>query len=162
MVVGNHIDSKLAMSRALGAAFLSHQVEQLERSASSPAPAGAWRRDIGRGGAAPRGVNDRQRPMTNGAGPGGSPPKMLLRRKDPGADSNAAAAQGDVRLKRRFNEGPIRGKDADVIVLDASVLVHCFGQVKAWCRDGREEILVVPLEGTLSHHHIMVVYLNLG
>lgn len=38
-------------------------------------------------------------------------------------------------------------KDADVIVVDASVLVHALYQVKKWCRDGREEILIVPLEG---------------
>jgi len=37
-------------------------------------------------------------------------------------------------------------KDADIIVVDASVLVHALYQVKKWCRDGRKEILIVPLE----------------
>jgi hypothetical protein len=150
MVVGaDKMDSKLAMSRALGAAFLSHQVEQLERAASSPA--GAWRRDAGRGGAAPRGVgvNVRQRTPSAGVGAGGSPPKTLLRRREP--SDSVPAAQGDARPKRRSNEGSGRGKDADVVIVDASVLVHCIGQVKAWCRDGREETIVVPLEGVFVH-----------
>jgi hypothetical protein len=38
-------------------------------------------------------------------------------------------------------------KDADIVVIDASVLVHALYQVKKWCRDGRKEILIVPLEG---------------
>jgi hypothetical protein len=36
------------------------------------------------------------------------------------------------------------------------VLVNALGQVKKWCRDGQEEIIIVPLEGTvlfsLSRH----------
>jgi hypothetical protein len=40
-------------------------------------------------------------------------------------------------------------KEADVIIVDASVLVNALGQVKKWCRDGQEEIIIVPLEGTL-------------
>lgn len=41
-----------------------------------------------------------------------------------------------------------RDKDADVVVVDASVLIHALYQVKKWCRDGREEIVIVPLEGS--------------
>ena len=41
-------------------------------------------------------------------------------------------------------------KEADVIVVDASVLVNALGQVKKWCRDGQEEIIIVPLEGTVA------------
>lgn len=41
-------------------------------------------------------------------------------------------------------------KDADVVVVDASVLVNALGQVKKWCRDGQEEVIIVPLEGTVS------------
>lgn len=40
-----------------------------------------------------------------------------------------------------------KDKDVDIIVVDASVLVHALYQVKKWCRDGRAEILIVPLEG---------------
>lgn len=42
-------------------------------------------------------------------------------------------------------------KDADVVVVDASVLVHALHQVKKWCRDGRAEVVIVPLEGTFSN-----------
>lgn len=38
-------------------------------------------------------------------------------------------------------------KDADVVVVDASVLVHALYQVKKWCKDGRQEKIIVPLEG---------------
>ena len=41
-------------------------------------------------------------------------------------------------------------KDADVVVVDASVLVHALPQVKKWCRDGRKEVVIVPLEGELA------------
>ena len=41
-------------------------------------------------------------------------------------------------------------KDADIVVVDASVLIHALGQVKKWCREGREEIIIAPLEGTRS------------
>ena len=43
-----------------------------------------------------------------------------------------------------------REKDADVVVVDASVLVHALYQVKKWCRDGREEVIIIPLEGKRS------------
>lgn len=48
---------------------------------------------------------------------------------------------------RKSNEELRGGKDADIIVVDASVLVHALHQVKKWCRDGRDEIVIVPLEG---------------
>lgn len=128
LVIGNN---KLAMSKALGAAFLTHQVEQLEKSTNN----NGWRRD---GRTAPsRGPPGPRR--APGAAPA-SPPKNIARRKQSGD-----RAVGDAPPKRRSNEGAT--KDADVIVIDASVLVHCLNQVKAWCKDGREEILVVPLEG---------------
>jgi hypothetical protein len=61
--------------------------------------------------------------------------------------------------KQRIDDKPLRdspdkkqkhdqeSKDADVIVIDASVLIHALGQLKKWSRDGREEIIIVPLEG---------------
>ena len=48
-------------------------------------------------------------------------------------------------------------KDADVVVVDASVLVHGIEHLKRWCRNGREEIVIVPLEGVfnpLSSSHL--------
>jgi hypothetical protein len=47
-------------------------------------------------------------------------------------------------LQRGYSE---KEKDADVVVVDASVLVHALHQVKRWCREGREEVVIVPLEG---------------
>lgn len=51
-----------------------------------------------------------------------------------------------VDIKARM-EGLDVKKEADVVVLDASVLIHCLNRIKDWCRKGRQEILVVPLEG---------------
>ena len=47
-------------------------------------------------------------------------------------------------------KGGVKEKDADVIVVDASVLVNALGQLKKWCRDGQEEIIIVPLEGAVQ------------
>jgi hypothetical protein len=40
-----------------------------------------------------------------------------------------------------------KDKDADVVVVDASVLVHALHHVKKWCREGRDEVVIIPLEG---------------
>jgi hypothetical protein len=55
--------------------------------------------------------------------------------------------KNDTRSRGRSSEDSKGEKDADVIVVDASVLVHAIYQVKKWCRDGREEVIIVPLEG---------------
>ncbi|KAK7018440.1 hypothetical protein R3P38DRAFT_3360194 [Favolaschia claudopus] len=34
-------------------------------------------------------------------------------------------------------------QDADVAIVDASVLVHALRQVKRWCRDGSEEVVII-------------------
>ena len=57
----------------------------------------------------------------------------------------AVRGGGPVQVREERNE-----KDADIVVVDASVLIHALGQVKKWCREGREEIIIVPLEGTRS------------
>lgn len=142
VVVGS---DKHALSRALGAAFLSHQVEQLEKSVGGPGrgQGGAWR--------------GRRTSPSGGRGGGRMAP-------GPGLQMNGPAAKN---TQRRVTEGGMQGrvlegqharknsaeekeKDADVIVVDASVLVHCLGQIKAWCREGRSEVLIVPLEGVPS------------
>lgn len=126
--------NKLAMSKALGAAFLNHQVEQLEKTVSGK-DNGGWRdRKFGPPQANAdyaRGPNNRRPPAGAGAGPKAA-------RK--GADVGGA----DERRKR---EGTSDEKDADIVVVDASVLVHALPHVKKWCRDGRQEIVIVPLEG---------------
>ncbi|KAJ7112994.1 hypothetical protein C8R44DRAFT_234521 [Mycena epipterygia] len=123
---------KKAMSRALGAAFLNHQVEQLEKSAAS----GNWR--------------------SRAPNPQSSP------KRGPQPGSNATIATTAKPAPRKKNAGVLiiprdtppasvrrsmeDEKDADVVVVDASVLVHALHQVKKWCRDGRAEVVIVPLE----------------
>lgn len=121
-VVGSN---KLAMSRALGAAFLNHQVEQLEKSVAGPGTAN-WR--------------DRRTPDAwHRADPKRRSPRTQKREEDDGAvEVNAD------KSKRKDESKP--QKDADIIVVDASVLVHALPHVKKWCREGREEVLIVPLE----------------
>ncbi|KDQ22604.1 hypothetical protein PLEOSDRAFT_1114632 [Pleurotus ostreatus PC15] len=115
--------NKMAMSRALGAAFLSHQVEQLEKSVNTPQ--GAWR--------------EKKNTFANQRLP---PFKQADQRRRNGRES-----YGDVDFRRRrSHEDYEETKDADVIIVDASVLVHALSQVKKWCRDGRQEVVIVPLE----------------
>ena len=137
---------KMAMSRALGAAFLNHQVEQLEKTVTSNGPtSGNWR--------------DRKYPATGGA------------KRDPTSTAVKTAPKTRVETKglppmkerdrtfdrsnttspsmRRTSGEEKREKDADIIVVDASVLIHALYQVKKWCRDGRQEIVIVPLEGAI-------------
>ncbi|CDO76532.1 hypothetical protein BN946_scf184399.g2 [Trametes cinnabarina] len=126
--------NKLAMSRALGAAFLNHQVEQLEKTVHT---GGNWRGrrspETWRGGA-------EAKRAFSGPGPN---PKIIKRR---GEDGEAAAkgprAEGE---DRRSDDGKGH-KDADIVVIDASVLVNGLYHLKKWCRDGREEVVIVPLE----------------
>ena len=132
--------NKVAMSRALGAAFLSHQVEQLEKSVHT---AGNWRErrnpDNWRAGA-----GDTKRCFTG--------PKIIQKRRDDSVESRPRQPSPKMereheRRDRRSEEGKGSHKDADVVVLDASVLIHGLYHVKKWSRDGREEVVIVPLEG---------------
>lgn len=135
------------MSRALGAAFLSHQVEQLEKSVSSNGPAsGNWR--------------DRKNPNLYGNISSGGPkkgpnsPGVKVAQRKKGGETPTKERQKDKDFDRstpviirRSQEEQRKTKDADVVVVDASVLIHALYQVKKWCKDGREEIVLVPLEG---------------
>ena len=128
------------MSRALGAAFLSHQVEQLEKSVNNRIPGTAnWRdrkmphSDIG-------GMNYSEKHHNSSAAlssrrVSGTPPKQFIDDRPPRNSSDKKQKRGQ------------EYKDADIIVLDASVLIHALGQLKKWSRDGRKEIIIVPLEG---------------
>lgn len=145
------------MSRALGAAFLNHQVEQLEKSVTNGPGMGNWRERDRRN---PQARKDHPSANVRGGGDRG------VRRAQPQAQdmkfvkspTREDVPQGrvEVNMGRRSHEEP-RGveKDADVIVVDSSVLVHALYQVKKWCRDGRQEILIVPLEGmSISANHL--------
>lgn len=134
--------NKIAMSRALGAAFLNHQVEQLEKSVHT---AGNWRErrspDNWRAGA---GTGDNKR---NFAGQ-----KVIQKRREDSVESRPRQPSPKMereheRRDRRSEEGRGPQKDADVVVVDASVLIHGLYHLKKWSRDGREEIVIVPLEG---------------
>ena len=145
---------KVAMSRALGAAFLSHQVEQLEKSVSTNGPtSGNWR--------------DRKYPATGSAKRDPSSPAVKMAPKTKVETKTLPMKERDRTFDRNITTSPNmrrasaedkREKDADIIVVDASVLIHALYQVKKWCRDGRQEIVIVPLEGTtilvtFSHIH---------
>ncbi|KAJ7844638.1 hypothetical protein B0H13DRAFT_126493 [Mycena leptocephala] len=123
---------KKAMSRALGAAFLNHQVEQLEKSAAS----GNWRSRAPNPQASSKRV---QQPGNNATIATTTKPSP---RKKTGGVLIIPRDTPPVSVRRSMEEE----KDADVVVVDASVLVHALHQVKRWCRDGREEIVIVPLE----------------
>lgn len=127
------------MSRALGAAFLNHQVEQLEKTVSNGGPAsGNWR--------------DRRQAHQRTYSPVSPGATATKRGSNPVAQTKKG---GETPVDRTTNISPTarkrsgeeERKDADVVVVDASVLVNALYQVKKWCRDGREEIVIVPLEG---------------
>ncbi|PPR06267.1 hypothetical protein CVT24_000886 [Panaeolus cyanescens] len=147
----------MAMSRALGAAFLNHQVEQLEKTVSSNGPAsGNWRErksnynHQGHGHSAPtkRGPNSPGGPVVHRKKASG---ESRDRMTQPGLDKpNRDRQVEDVTAiqapRRNSEEEDRKGKDADVVVVDASVLLHALYKVKRWCKDGRQEVLIVPLE----------------
>lgn len=142
--------NKLAMSRALGAAFLNHQVEQLEKSVNgsgtgnwrdrrSPQTRGGYTNPNGRGGIVDRSARRPPEPSQDSGKSVKSKPREVLEREK---------EKTEVGLGRRSYEEARKGeKDADVVVVDSSVLVHALYQVKKWCKEGRGEIIIVPLEG---------------
>ncbi|KAK7018447.1 PINc domain-containing protein [Favolaschia claudopus] len=127
---------KKAMSRALGAAFLNHQVEQLEKSAAS----GNWR---SRGPPASPQSSPKRQPYSASTNNNKS---SLRGKKNGGGNTFVISKDSASSTQRRSVEEPNAEKDADVVIVDASVLVHALHQVKRWCRDGREEVVIVPLE----------------
>jgi hypothetical protein len=135
------------MSRALGAAFLNHQVEQLEKTVTNGAGVGSWRdrRQPQVEYASPkgRGANDRGAKRSTHAQGGKS-----VKKKE-GDVVEKTREKHDVGSSRRSVEEQRKGeKDADIVVVDSSVLVNALYQVKKWCKEGREEVIIVPLEGT--------------
>ena len=160
----------MAMSRALGAAFLNHQVEQLEKSVSANSPSsGNWRdrKNIPT-------IQDTSPPQYHKRTPM-APGIKIVHRKN-GSDTTTFVVQERSALRERFNSkfaatensslNPIRQRgdsgdnDADIIIVDASVLVHALYQLKKWSRDGRKEIIIVPLEGILGVHIIFGLLLT--
>lgn len=140
-------NNKLAMSRALGAAFLTHQVEQLEKSVSHQGHTRmAGRKDLphDREGDVDR-ERDRRQPVgvtVHKRGLATHPPKQ----RAPSGTKQIPRRDYPERPGYKTHEYQRELKDADLIVLDTSVLVHALHKVKKWCKDGREEIVIVPLE----------------
>src|ERR1700733_10816707 len=146
------------MSSALGAAFLTHQVEQLEKSVSAapPRPSPSRNHNSNSNNNNNNNWRDRQRshPQQSADSKRGQLPIGGIR-----ITTTHAYQQHQQQQRERPGATKTRGaedakktsaKEADVIVVDASVLVNALGQVKKWCRDGQEEIIIVPLEGTVS------------
>lgn len=110
--------NKVAMSKALGQAFLSHQVRQLEAGASK------------------RGRHGRR---------GGTPmhgdviPREAVSKSVP--NDNALANQ----VQETRPVSPLVANKR--IVIDASVLIHGLDQVKKWCIGEKVGQLIIPLEG---------------
>ncbi|KAF5361426.1 hypothetical protein D9758_006125 [Tetrapyrgos nigripes] len=140
-------ESKIAMSRALGAAFLNHQVEQLEKSVSNGASSGNWRdRDRDRkynpgnnnnnNSSAKRSTNSPGKPMNSSRRRGGGG----------GADEFDRTRTVEQAGGGRRRSDAESEKDADVVIADASVLIHSLNSLKKWSRNGREEVVIVPLE----------------
>lgn len=151
-------NKQLAMSKALGAAFLNHQVEQLEKSVGTNPTSPNWRDRDRRGGVG--GGRGRGRGGGDGAnGANGHATKRspqpqrrqaTWKKGGPGGGGEFIDQEPGVGFNRRKSSEEKGEKNADVIVVDSSVLVHALYQVKKWCKDGREEVLIVPLEGMCS------------
>lgn len=149
--------NRLAMSKALGAAFLNHQVEQLERKVTSGngrGRGGGWReeRRFGSPRAGP-GSNehptDRNSNYKKGGAPGGGGARMQKRHVSSPEAGHGQVAEEKIQMSWRDESKPDNLKDADIVVLDASVLIHGISYLKKLCRDGRQEIVIIPLEGTV-------------
>ncbi|KAG9078440.1 hypothetical protein FRC06_008364 [Ceratobasidium sp. 370] len=143
------------MSRALGAAFLSHQVAELERNANGP----RGRPARGRGGARTGGgvrrsdkdqdydpEFDRARAKADfGINPTNGD-EGSWRRRPQSSDDTASESASPPRPRAINAAHGARGTPlADVIVVDGSVLIYALGAVQRWCRNGRTEV-VIPLE----------------
>jgi hypothetical protein len=113
---------KIAMSKALGQAFLSHQVRRLEEDAG------------GRGRHSNRRGNSRPHPDINNK-----------------HSRNITAKRSVVNATNNDEDGVPVSKPPSRIVLDTSVLVHALDQVKKWCSANNEMKIIIPLEGVSCH-----------
>lgn len=133
------------MSRALGTAFLSHQVSQLEKDIIKGSNNGPQGRGNARGGG--RGGRGGARGGSRGGGRNGHPRPQLGApgQADDNQDSNRPGAT-QWRSNKAIKE-VTQAKVADRIVVDASVLIHALPTVRTWCRDSSKEVVIIPLEG---------------
>lgn len=103
----------------------------------------------GSSGAGRRGPNSLGAKMSPRKKAGGDGPSgMVTRERLPPRDKDFDRSTNfSPTGKRGSAEEERKAKDADIVVVDASVLIHALYQVKKWCRDGREEVIIIPLEG---------------
>ncbi|KAF8603398.1 hypothetical protein BDV93DRAFT_606950 [Ceratobasidium sp. AG-I] len=141
--------NRTSMSRALGAAFLSHQVAELERNAPGNHRSKPSRGRGGRGGGARRSNRDqdydpdfdRARARAD-FGISSPTDEGSWRRRPQSSDDTASESASPPRAIH----GHVRSApQPDVIVVDGSVLIHALGAVQRWCRNGRTQV-VIPLE----------------
>lgn len=140
--------NKIAMSKALGAAFLNHKVEQLEKSVTNGPASGNWRdRQLGRNVAH---LGSPTSTMKSTAQPPNGRRKaaevITPTRTETPRSREVKPIVESPKANRRSSE-TISDKDADIIIADSSVLIHGLDFIKKWSRNGREEIVIVPLEG---------------
>ncbi|CAE6430485.1 unnamed protein product [Rhizoctonia solani] len=140
--------NRTTMSRTLGAAYLNHQVAELERNANN----NRNRAPRGRGGRARRPEKDREdydpdfdRARTKATfGINNTPEEDSWRRRPQSSDDTASESASPPRPRiplGHHRNAPL----ADVIVVDASVLIYALGAVQRWCHDGQTQV-VIPLE----------------
>ncbi|CAE7112284.1 unnamed protein product [Rhizoctonia solani] len=139
--------NRTSMSRALGAAFLSHQVAELERNAGNQRN----RAHRGRGGRPRRSDREDYDPDFDRArtkatfGINNTPAEEDSWRRPP-QSSDDTASESASPPRPRIPLGHHRNTPlADVIVIDASVLIYALGAVERWCHDGQTQV-VIPLE----------------
>ncbi|KAF8734505.1 PIN domain, partial [Rhizoctonia solani] len=144
--------NRTSMSRALGAAFLNHQVAELERNAGNQRN----KASRGRGGRARRSDRDRDdydpdfdRARTKATfGINNTPVQDDSWRRHPQSSDDTASESASPPRSRIPLGGTHHNKNtplADVIVIDASVLIYALGAVQRWCHDGQTQV-VIPLE----------------
>jgi hypothetical protein len=146
------------MSRALGAAFLNHQVTELERNTNNQ----RTRAPRGRGGRTGGGVRrsekdqeydpefDRARTKADfGIGPTAGDEGSWRRRPQSSDDTASESASPPRPRTLHGAQGARSAPPPDVVVVDASVLIHSLGAVQRWCRNKHTQV-VIPLEGELS------------
>ena len=149
--------NRLAMSKALGAAFLNHQVEQLERKVTSGTArgrGGGWREERRYNSPRPgQGTNehatDRSGNQRRGGASGAGATRAQKRPVSGSEPVHGQATDEKMHLSWRDEAKGDAHKDADIVVVDASVLIHGISYLKKWCRDGRQEVIIIPLEGTV-------------
>ena len=133
---------RVLMSKALGAAFLSHQVEQLENKVNKI--------EINkRGGHATDSLSHdhslRHDQEDRSPKPSASSPHRMTR-------GRGAARLPSDRTQHYQSRKSSGGSEHhfETIVIDSSVLIHALDQVYKWCKPHRSETLIVPLEGKNS------------